>query len=97
MVKGKKNRIGRLFGIAIAALVVYLAVSSMVLQVDITSYQERLTALQQQCADQEIENEQLSERVEQGADYDYVIRTAREKLGLIFPEEQVFYNASGNQ
>ena len=97
MVKGKKYRIGRLFGIAIAALVVYLAVSSMVLQVDITSYQERLTALEQQCADQEIENEQLSERVEQGADYDYVIRTAREKLGLIFPEEQVFYNASGNQ
>ena len=97
MVKGKKNRIGRLFGIAIAALVVYLAVSSMVLQVDITSYQAKLAGLEQQCADQEIENEQLSEQVEKGADYDYVIRTAREKLGLIFPEEQVFYNASGNQ
>lgn len=95
--KGKKSKVNRLFGIAIFALVVYLAISSMVLQVDITSYQNKLDSLEQQCAEQEIENAQLDARIEEGADYDYVIRTAREKLGLIFPEEQVFYNASGTQ
>ena len=95
--KGKKNRVNRLFGIAVGALVVYLAISSMVLYVDITSYQSRLDELNRQCQEQEIENRQLGARIEEGADYDYVIRTAREKLGLIFPEEQVFYNASGNQ
>lgn len=95
--KSKKNRVNRLFGIAVGALVVYLAISSMVLYVDITSYQNRLDDLTRQCEEQEIENQQLGARIEEGADYDYVIRTAREKLGLIFPEEQVFYNASGNQ
>lgn len=95
--KGKKNRVNRLFGIAVGALVIYLAISSMVLYVDITSYQSRLDELNRQCQEQEIENQQLGARIEEGADYDYVIRTAREKLGLIFPEEQVFYNASGNQ
>ncbi len=95
--KSKKNRVNRLFGIAVGALVVYLAISSMVLYVDITSYQSKLDDLTRQCEEQEIENQQLDARIEEGADYDYVIRTAREKLGLIFPEEQVFYNASGNQ
>lgn len=95
--KSKKNRVNRLFGIAVGALVVYLAISSMVLYVDITSYQNKLDDLTRQCEEQEIENQQLDARIEEGADYDYVIRTAREKLGLIFPEEQVFYNASGNQ
>lgn len=95
--KSKKNRVNRLFGIAVGALVVYLAISSMVLYVDITSYQSRLDELNRQFQEQEIENQQLGARIEEGADYDYVIRTAREKLGLIFPEEQVFYNASGNQ
>lgn len=95
--KSKKNRVNRLFGIAVGALVVYLAISSMVLYVDITSYQNKLDDLTRQCQEQEIENQQLGARIEEGADYDYVIRTAREKLGLIFPEEQVFYNASGNQ
>lgn len=95
--KSKKNRVNRLFGIAVGALVVYLAISSMVLYVDITSYQNKLDDLTRQCEEQEIENQQLGARIEEGVDYDYVIRTAREKLGLIFPEEQVFYNASGNQ
>ena len=95
--KSKKNRVNRLFGIAVGALVVYLAISSMVLYVDITSYQNKLDDLTRQCEEQEIENQQLGARIEEGADYDYVIRTAREKLGLIFPEEQVFYNDSGNQ
>ncbi len=95
--KSKKNRVNRLFGIAVGALVIYLAISSMVLQVDISSYQNKLEDLNRQCAEQEIENQELSARIEEGADDEYVIRTAREKLGLIFPEEQVFYNASGNQ
>ena len=95
--KSKKNRVNRLFGIAVGALVVYLVISSMVLYVDSTSYQNKLDDLTRQGEEQEIEIQQLGARIEEGADYDYVIRTAREKLGLIFPEEQVFYNASGNQ
>ena len=95
--KIKKPSVNRLFGIAVIALVVYLAISSIVLQVDITTYEERLADLEQQCVEQEIENEQLGARIAEGADYDYIVRTAREKLGLIFPEEKVYYNASGNQ
>ena len=55
--KSRKNRVNRLFGIAVGALVIYLAVSSMVLQVDISSYQNKLNDLNRQCAEQEIENQ----------------------------------------
>ena len=95
--KSRKKRVNRLFGIAVAALVIYLVVSSIVLQVDISTYKTKLNDLNQQCEEQKIENKELEARVEEGADEEYIIRTAREKLGLIFPDEQVFYNASGNQ
>ena len=35
--------------------------------------------------------------LKKGSDFDYIVKMAREKLGLIFSDEQVFYDAAGNQ
>lgn len=95
--RGKKSRVNHIFNIAVCALVVYLAASFLVLQVDIASYRQKLDSLEAQYEEQLLINEEMHAILDQGADKDYIIRMARDKLGLIFPDEQVFYNASGNQ
>ena len=35
--------------------------------------------------------------IDQGSDKEFIVKMAREKLGLIFPDERVFFNTSGNQ
>ena len=64
---------------------------------DIASYRQKLDSLEAQYEEQLLVNEEMHAILDQGADKDYIIRMARDKLGLIFPDEQVFYNASGNQ
>lgn len=93
----KKSKVNHIFNVAIAALVAYLAITFLTLQVDLATYRNRLASLEAECGQQVLVNEEMRAMLEQGTDEDYIIRMAREKLGLIFPDEQVFYNASGNQ
>ncbi|MCI8602239.1 MAG: hypothetical protein HFE45_11745 [Oscillospiraceae bacterium] len=94
---GKRSKINRIFNVAVAALTVYLAASALMLQVDISSYRRQLETLEAQYDDQVLINNEMRAILDQGTNRDYIIRMAREKLGLIFPDEKVFYNASGNQ
>ena len=93
----KKSKINHIFNIAIIALVGYLAITFLTLQVELTTYRNRLASLESECEQQVLVNEEMRALLEQGTDEEYIIRMARDKLGLIFPDEQVFYNASGNQ
>ncbi len=86
----------RIVNVAIIAMVCYVAVSLVTLQADISSYRRQLTALENQCEEQELVNEEMNGLLERGSDFDYIVKMAREKLGLIFPEERVFYDAAGN-
>ena len=93
----KKSKVNHIFNVAIAALVIYLAATFLTLQVDHASYRKQLASLEAEKQEQILVNEEMRALLEQGTDEDYIIRMARDKLGLIFPDEQVFYNASGNQ
>lgn len=95
--KTKKSKVNRIVNVAIIALVCYVAVSLLVLQADISSYRQKLASLQAQCEEQQIQNDEMDSLLKRGTDFDYIVKMAREKLGLIFPEEQVFYDAAGNQ
>lgn len=95
--KGRRKKVNHIFNIAVCALVVYLAASALMLQVDIASYRKQLNSLEAQCEQQVLLNDEMRALLDQGTDKDYIIRMARDKLGLIFPDEKVFYNASGNQ
>lgn len=93
--KIKRNKANRIINVAIIALICYVVSSLVVLQADISSYSKKLDELEQQKQQQSLLNEELSALLEEGTEEEYIIKIAREKLGLIFPEERIFYNASG--
>ena len=95
--KAKKSKVNRIVNVAIAAMICYVAVSLLVLQADISSYRRRLSDLEAQCEEQQVQNDEMESLLKKGSDFDYIVKMAREKLGLIFSDEQVFYDAAGNQ
>jgi cell division protein FtsL len=95
--KAKKSKVNRIVNVAIIALICYVAGSLLVLQADISSYRRQLASLETQCEEQQIRNDEMDSLIQRGSDFDYIVKMAREKLGLIFPEERVFYDAAGNQ
>ncbi len=97
MMKLKKSKINRIVNVALIALVCYVVVSLFVLQADISSYRRQLSSLEEQCQEQELENQELDSLVKRDSDFEYIVKMAREKLGLVFPDEHIFYDASGNQ
>ena len=95
--KAKNNKVNRIVNVAMVALIGYVVVSLFILQADISSYRRQPSSLEAQCVEQELENQELDSLLEEGTDFDYIVRMARQKLGLVFPEEHIFYDASGNQ
>lgn len=95
--KAKKSKVNRIVNVAIADMICYVAVSLLVLQADISSYRRRLSDLEAQCEEQQVQNDEMESLLKKGSDFDYIVKMAREKLGLIFSDEQVFYDAAGNQ
>lgn len=95
--KTKKSKINRIVNVAIIALIGYVVVSLFILQADISSRRRQLSTLEEQCEQQQLENQELDSLMERDSDFDYIVKMAREKLGLVFPEEHIFYDAFGNQ
>ena len=80
-------------------IVVVLVLSVIVTAINIMKYNQKM----QEAEMLEKEKEALEEKVEQmryrldsPLDDEYVARVAREKLGLCFPEEIIFYGDSSN-
>lgn len=48
-----------------------------------------------QIAEQTIKNNELKKVIESGNEDEYIERIAREKLGLVMPDERVFVNTMG--
>lgn len=53
--------------------------------------QERIKELKQQIDDRKEQVEELQFLIDSPIDYDYIVRIAREKLGLHFPDETIFH------
>jgi cell division protein FtsB len=54
--------------------------------------QRQKAVLEEKREELEIEIEELTFLLDQPVDYDYIVRVAREKLGLHLPDEIVYYN-----
>ena len=95
-----KNKTRKLKGIvvAVALLVftVYVVISLVLLGNDIKEKHQETIKLQDQIVDTETINQELQELIDNGADAEYIIKIAREKLGLVFPDERVYVDISGN-
>ena len=53
---------------------------------------EEQKALEEELSSYREMREELEELLNSEADYDYIVKIAKEKLGLYFPDEEIYYN-----
>ena len=53
---------------------------------------EEQRELEAQLADYREMKEELQELLNSDMDYEYIVKIAKEQLGLYFPDEEIFYN-----
>ena len=82
--------------VALFVFTAYVAISLAFIGNDIKQKHQETIQLQNQIVDTETINQELQELIDNGADADYIIKIAREKLGLVFPDERVYVDISGN-
>lgn len=58
--------------------------------------QERIKELKEQIADRSEQVDELQFLIDSPIDFEYIVRIAREKLGLHFPDETIFHKDSND-
>ena len=58
--------------------------------------QERIKELKEQIADRREQVDELQFLIDSPIDFEYIVRIAREKLGLHFPDETIFHKDSND-
>lgn len=83
-----------LFRCALVAIVV-ISLCTFVSGVMIyNANQERIKELENQIEDKQEQVDELQFLIDSPIDFDYIVRIAREKLGLHFPDETIFHKDS---
>ena len=95
--KRKKSVLNRVVNIAIVAICCYLAASFVTLFMEVSARKSKIEEVKAQCEEQKIRNDELEGMLEQESVREFVVKIAREKLDFIFPDERVYFNASGNK
>ncbi len=85
-----------LFRFALLIFAVYLVANCIKLQVELVNEKQTLKEQQQQNSEIKLEIERLSNLIENGDDADFIEDAARERLGFVFPEEDVYKSVTGN-
>lgn len=94
--KRKQNGItSLLIKLAVAGASVYLVVSFVSGQLQVSEKQRKLAELDIKLETQTEQNAELERLMESGDEDAYVERMAREKLGYARPDERVFVDISG--
>lgn len=92
----KKHRLSTLaLCIGFAVLGVYLVLSLISTQVEIVAKRQQLANVQALVDEQQAQNTELQRTMEAEDEEAYIERIAREKLGYVSPEEQVYVDMSG--
>ncbi|HIV88074.1 MAG TPA: septum formation initiator family protein [Candidatus Pygmaiobacter gallistercoris] len=84
-----------LMRIGAAALIVYLAVTLIVSQVDIMVKRQQLDSLTADLSRQVEENTELQRLYSAGESEEYIERIARDRLGYVAPDERIYIDMSG--
>ena len=90
----KKKRIPLIAKIAFIAVCIYLAVNLVYLRQQITAGQEKNEQLKTEYQEKTQVIASLSDQVDSVLDNSSIAAMAREKLGLVFPGETVYYDVS---
>ena len=94
--QGKKRRLSSFALFAgFAVLGVYLVLSLISTQVEIGAKRQQLANVQAHVDEQSAQNTELQRTMEAEDEGAYIGRIAREKLGYVSPDEQVYVDMSG--
>ena len=91
--KKRKRRIVVI--VAVIAITIYVGISMVFIT---NSYREKsreIQQVQQQIDEQTVLNQEYKEMIDQGVDDEYIQKLAREKLGLVYPDERVYIDMGG--
>ena len=87
------KRAGFLTKIVVLALLIYMATSLLDLRGQIQAVQEQRDTLARQVADQELENQELSQAIENSADPEVLEQVARDK-GFVRRDEVLYVDVA---
>ena len=91
--KKRKRRIVVI--VAVIAITIYVGISMVFIT---NSYREKsreIQQVQQQIDEQTVLNQEYQAMIDQGVDDEYIQKLAREKLGLVYPDELVYIDMGG--
>ena len=89
------NLSGFVLWVGAAGLIVYLAVTLIISQVDIMVKRQELGSLNTDLARQMEQNTELERLISSGGEDEYMERIARDRLGYAAPGERIFIDMSG--
>ena len=88
----KLRRAGIVTKLVVLILIVYAVVTLIDLQTRIDNAEREQAALAEAVADKRADNEALRYEIEHSGDPETLEELARDKLGLVLPGEQIFYD-----
>ena len=96
MKKKKRNNKSILLRLMILGVFVYMIATLSGLWNTLSKSRKELDALKEQYAAEQNDIEELRAMLEDGSESKIIEKAARERLGYIYPDEQVFIDISGN-
>ena len=94
-VRRRKQKASLLLRISVICFVTYVAVTLVIMQLDVTAKRRELILLQQSVEQQKLENKETERMLQMGENREYIERIARDKLEFAYPDEKIIIDVSG--
>ena len=91
--KKRKRRIVVI--VAVIAVTIYVGISMVFITNSYREKSQEIQQVQQQIDEQTVLNQEYQALIDQGVDDEYIQKLAREKLGLVYPDERVYIDMGG--
>ena len=91
--KKRKRRIVVI--VVVIAVTIYVGISMVFITNSYREKNQEIQQVQQQIDEQTVLNQEYQEMIDQGVDDEYIQKLAREKLGLVYPDERVYIDMGG--
>ena len=96
MSSSKKQKKSVLLRVAVLAFAIYMIASLTSLWVELVSVNKELKAYEQELEEKTLKVSELSRLLENGTEAELIEKAARERLGFVYADEQVYIDISGN-
>ena len=84
-----------IFPIALLLFSAYMIYAMIMLQTELAENKKILAEKQAQISELQVSNEELSELLNNGSQKELIERAAREKLGFVYANEEIYEDNSG--